>query len=120
MAKNKYLTTTPQPIQTLSFHLANKHRVRTILRSHPNSSGTQVAYVDVDGSIVGSAVLSRISSPGTNLTVFQAGVLAFQYAQSEAQRLKTHINGAELEGEEFLEMADVVQLTGKAFLVTVV
>lgn len=102
-------------MQTLDFQLDNKQRVRTVLRPQPNTAGTQVAYVELDASFAGSDVLSRISSATENLSVIQAGVRAVQYAQSEAERLKTQISRAELDGEEFLEMADVVEITGNAF-----
>lgn len=119
MAKNIYPITTLKPMQNFDFYLNNQQRIRTTLRPQPNSNKSQIDYVELDGHVpdLGSV---RISSPGANLTVSQAGQLAFQFAQSQAQRLKTQINRAEIEGEEFLEVVDVNQITSNVLPVKVV
>ncbi|OUL86130.1 hypothetical protein [Paraburkholderia hospita] len=119
MAKSAYPSTGQQPVQTLDFRLANGARVRTVLKPQPDASGMQVAHVDLDYTNAGSTWLMPIASQGQPRSVFQAGVLAYQIAQHEAQQAGgIGIDEAQLEGEEFLEVADVEQITGNSMPVT--
>ena len=121
MAKIDYPNTTLQPLQTLDFQLANGKCVRTILKPTPNVTGTHVAHVDLEYTNAGGTSLYPIDNQGQTLTVFQAGVRAYQIAQDEAyQAGNIKIVKILLEGEEFLEQADVEQITGNAIPVTVV
>ncbi|WP_186251054.1 hypothetical protein [Burkholderia gladioli] len=119
MAKTAYPSTDKQPMQTLDFRLANGAIVRTVLKPQPDASRTQVAHVDLDYTNAGSAWLIPVARQAQPLTVFQAGVLAYQIAQHEAQQAGgICIDEAKLEGEEFLEVADVEQITGNSMPVT--
>ncbi|CAD6563374.1 hypothetical protein ACFQ3P_43385 [Paraburkholderia sabiae] len=119
MAKTTYPSTRQQPVQILDFRLANGARVRTVLKPQPDASGRQVAHVDLDYTNAGSTWLMPVASQGQPRSVFQAGVLAYQIAQHEAQNAGgIGIDEAQLEGEEFLEVADVEQITGNSMPVT--
>lgn len=118
MVNNVYPSTILAPVQKVNFRFLNNERVSVVLLPQPNPANSQIHHVEVDASAADSLVLSRLSSPGSNLTLLQAGALALQYAQSEAQRRGTSIYGGELEGEEFLELSDVANLSGNAFPLT--
>ncbi|WP_257829838.1 hypothetical protein [Burkholderia glumae] len=119
MAKTAYPSTGQQPMQILDFRLGNGARVRTVLKPQPDASRTQVAHVDLDHTNAGGTWLLPVESQGPPRTVFQAGVLAYQIAQHEAQQAGgISIVEAQLEGEEFLEVADVEQITGNSMPVT--
>jgi hypothetical protein len=120
MAKNIYPGTTLRPMQQIDFYLSGSVRVRTILLIQPSAATGQIGDVHLEATMAGSDVLNAISTPGGNLTVFQAGVLAYQYAQSEAQRLRVQVNRVEVQGQEFIEVADVVAIIGNVVPVTVV
>ncbi|MFM0616200.1 hypothetical protein PQR37_19225 [Paraburkholderia nemoris] len=78
-----------------------------------------IDYVDLDYTNAGSTLRIPIASDGQPRSVIQAGVLAYQIAQHEAQRAcGIKIEEAQLEGEEFLERADVEQITGNSMPVT--
>jgi hypothetical protein len=49
-----------------------------------------------------------------------AAKLAFAFAQSEAARVNATIVSARLQGQEFLEQADVEKITSGSFAVTLV
>ncbi|WP_162877947.1 hypothetical protein [Trinickia diaoshuihuensis] len=119
MAKTAYSSTGQQPMQILDFRLANGARVRTVLKPQPDASRTKVAHVDLDYTSAGSTWLMPDASQGQPLTVFQAGARAYQIAQHEAQQAGgISIDEAQLGGEEFLEVADVEQITGNSMPVT--
>lgn len=121
MAKNAYPNTAQQPLQTMDFRLANNKRVRTMLKPKPNPTRTQVAHVELDHTNAGSTLLYPVGNADQARTVIQAGVLAYQIAQHEAQQAgNIKIVEVLLEGEEFLEKADVEQITGNTIPVTVV
>jgi hypothetical protein len=120
MTKNAYPDTTLQPLQMLDFRLGNGKLVRTVLKPQPDSTRTQVAHVDVEYTSAGSTLLTPVASQGQARTVFQAGAFAYQIAQHEAHQAGgITIEEAILEGEEFLEKADVEQITGNTMPVTI-
>lgn len=110
MVNTVYPGTTQQPMQQIDFFLSGDVRVRANLSMRPSKTG-QVEDVLVEATMAGSDVLNAILS-SENLSVFQAGTLAYRYAQSEAQRLGVQFDRIELQGQEFLEVADVEALTG--------
>lgn len=123
MAKNAYPNTTHQPLQTLDFRLANgmRVRVRTMLKPKPDLTRTQVSHVDLDHTNAGCTLLYPIGAQAQTRTVIQAGVLAYQIAQREAHQAgNVKIVEVLLEGEEFLEKADVEEITGNTIPVTVI
>ncbi|MBC8641614.1 hypothetical protein IAG25_32845 [Caballeronia sp. EK] len=115
MAKTNYPSTTLKPEQILDFNLQDGSRVRIVLQPKPDATGDKVAHVDLDCAQAGTSALTRVGNTGRPRTVFEAGVLAYQFAQKEAQRLGgVAIVGADLQGEEFLELADVQQIVGNS------
>lgn len=85
------------------------------------ASGDQVAHVDLECTNAGYSQLSTFDSQGKNRTVMQAGELAYKFAQHEAKQAGgVQIVEILLEGEEFLEKADVERITGNTIPVTVV
>ena len=73
-------------MQILDFRLANGARVRTVLKPQPDATRTQVAHVELDYTHAGSTLLMPVEFQGQPLTVFHAGVLAYQMAQHEARQ----------------------------------
>lgn len=122
MANNTYPDTTLQPLQILDFVLSNGKRVRAMLKPKLGpASGDQVAHVDLECTNAGYSQLSTFDSQGKNRTVMQAGELAYKFAQHEAKQAGgVQIVEILLEGEEFLEKADVERITGNTIPVTVV
>lgn len=121
MANNIYPDTTLQPLQTLDFVLKNGLRVRTMLKPKPDASNrAKVGDVDLDCTNPGGTRLDPMEPGLEPRTVIQAGVLAYQYAQNEAEQAKSPIVEARLEGREFLDIADVEDIVGRAFPVTLV
>jgi hypothetical protein len=115
MAKNKYPNTTHQPMQTLDFTLDNGMRVRAVFSPQPDSTRTLVAHVALECVPADETDLSLMNSSSRPQTIGDAALLAFQVAESEAKRVGHPIIGARLEGEEFLEKSDVVQITNGLF-----
>lgn len=70
--------------------------------------------------MAGSDMLNAIPTTDETLTVFEAGTLAYQYALSEMQCRGVQLDRVELEGEEFIEVADVLAIIGRDVPVTVV
>jgi hypothetical protein len=119
MVKNVYPQTTLQPQQKIDFHLTTGEMVRTLLSISPSTVPSQISHVDVDATMAGSPVLNRLSNAGAYLSIMQAGVLAHQYVQGEANRLGAQLKLVELQGEEFLEQADVISIIGNVAPVNV-
>lgn len=118
MTKTTYPSTLLQPTQILDFLLSNGTRVRTVLTPRPDASRTSVAHVDLEHAHAGSSTLMPVPNQGQLRSILQAGAQAYQIAQREAQRSGLNIDGAQLEGEEFLEVVDVEQITGNTIPVT--
>lgn len=114
MANNDYPNVTLPPLQRLDFRLANGDLVRTMLKPFPDQERAKVSHVELEDVETGSSL-----SKGRTLTVIQAGSHAYEFAKSVAQRTDGGaIVEAMLEGQEFLEKADVEQITGNAIKVT--
>ncbi|NIF40107.1 hypothetical protein F3J14_04165 [Burkholderia sp. Tr-862] len=118
MTKTTYPNTLLQPTQIIDFLLSNGTRVRAVLTPRPDASRTSVANVDLEYTNAGSAMLVPVPNQGQPRSVLQAGAQAYQIAQREAQRSGLNIDGVQLEGEEFLEVADVEQITANTIPVT--
>lgn len=119
MAKNKFPTTVHEPIQSFYFKLSNSMRVHAMLTPRPDSSGTQVAHVELQCAAAGNDLLMGFTSSSGSWSVTQAAQEAFRYARHEGQRVSATIVAVELEGQEFLEVADIVQIVGPGIQVSV-
>ncbi|WP_439673235.1 hypothetical protein AEMCBJ_34280 (plasmid) [Cupriavidus necator] len=115
MANNVYPDTALQPLQTIDFILANGLRVRTMLKPQPDANRVLVGDVELDCTNAGGTRLQPMGRDPLPRTVIQAGVLAYQYAQHEAEQHKTKIVEARLEGREFLDVPDVEDIVGRVF-----
>lgn len=118
MAKNTYPNTGQEPCQSVIFTFVNGLRMTATLFPQPDYSRTQVNNVEVDSTFAGETLQNRISKQNQKLTVFQAGELAFQAAESEAKRIGSLISEVSLEGQEFLEISDIQQISNNQLPVT--
>lgn len=112
MAKNSYPNDTLQPMQVVDFDLKNGLRVRAILLPQPDQTGSSIASVPLLCAQAGTYSLTPIGLQNPNQSVMEAAKQAWAYAQSEAQRVGTTVESARMQGEEFLEVADLNQITG--------
>lgn len=120
MAKNTYPLTTLRPRQQLEFRLSNGKKVITVLMPRPNTAGTKIAHVEVDYTAPGNEILHPVGHEGIPRTVLQAATLAYQVALSQGCKAAgVGIIEVLLEGEEFLERADMEAITCGAIPVTV-
>lgn len=120
MVNNIYPGTTFQPTQQIDFYLSGNTRVRTVLLIQPPSKNGQILDVHLHATLAGGVVLNPIPSSAGLLTVFQAGARAYQYVQSEAQRLQLQLERVEVSGEEFIEATDIKVIIGNIAPVTVI
>jgi hypothetical protein len=120
MVNNVYPGTTHRPTQQIDFYLSGNVRVRAVLSIQPSAIAGQIGDVHLQATEAGSDLLNTIPTPGENLSVFEAGTRAYQYVQSEAQRRRLQLDRVTLEGQEFLEVADVLAIIGRVVPVTVV
>jgi hypothetical protein len=120
MAKNAYPLTTLMPLQKVNFRLANGQSVRVLLMPQPDRSGTQIEHVEMDYAEAGSTLFVAVGHEGQRRSVTEAAEMAWQIALSQARRAGgTGIAEILLEGEEFLEKADIEKLTGPTIPVTI-
>lgn len=120
MSKTIYpAITAMQPLQTLIFKLENSMEVRCMLKPQPDASGLEVAHVDLDVVMAGKSQISGFGNPGQIWSVQQAAEHGYKFAQFEAGRVGTTIQAIHMEGEEFLEKSDLVQMVGSSIPVTV-
>lgn len=98
-------------MQILDFTLNKGMRVRAVFSPQPDSTGTLVAHVALECVRAGETLQSPLNSPNPPQTIEDAALRAFQFAEHEAKRVGEAITEARLEGEEFLEKSDVVQMT---------
>jgi hypothetical protein len=121
MAKNTYPLTTLLPVQKLDFRLSNGMKVRTVLMPRPNAASTKIAHVEIDYAGPGSEIFNPIGHEGIPRTVLEAASLAYQIAQSQTCRGEGFsIVEVLLEGEEFVERADMEKILGTAIPVKLV
>ena len=115
MAKNNFPGTTLQPMQILDFILGDNQRVRAVFLPQPDQTGTTVGHVAL--ACVHAGFNQEVPMPQQTRpqSITQAAQLAYRFAQSEAQRMNTNIASTILEGEEFLEVTDMEQITCRAF-----
>lgn len=115
MAKYNFPSTTLQPMQVLDFILGDNQRVRAVLLPQPDQTGMMVGHVAL--ACVPAGFNEEVPMPRQTRpqSITQAAQLAFEFAQAGAARMKTTIASANLQGEEFLEIADVEQITFNAF-----
>jgi hypothetical protein len=121
MANNTYPLTTLRPRQRLEFCLSNGKKVRTVLLPRPNNAGTRIAHVELDYSMPGSDIFNPIGHEGLPRTLIEAATLAYQIALSQSGKEDSvDIVEVLLEGEQFLERADLEAITGATIPVKVI
>lgn len=118
MAKNNFPGTTLQPMQVLDFILGDNQRVRAVFLPQPDQTGMTVGHVAL--ACVHAGCNQEVPMPQQTRpqSITQAAQLAYRFAQAEAHRVNTTIALANLQGDEFLEVADLEQITSNAFPVT--
>lgn len=119
MANNTYPLTTMMPLQQVNFRLENGRSVNVQLMPQPDISGTKVGHVEIDYTEPDSPLFIAIGHEGQRRSLTQAAALAWQIGLSQADAGTTHITEVRLQGEEFLERADIEKLAGPAIPVTI-
>lgn len=121
MAKNTYPNTGQEPCQSVNFTFVNGLKMTATLFPQPDYSRTKVNNVELFVTAAGVTLNSRMSKQNQNqkLTVYEAGELAFKCAESEATRIDSPISEVSLEGQEFLEISDILRISNNHLPVTV-
>jgi len=120
MAKTQYPGTSLQPMQVLDFVLSGNQLVRAVFLPRPDQTGTTVGHVTL--ACIPAGMVEQVAMPSQPMpqSLEAAAELAFAFAQSEAARVNAKIVSARLQGQEFLEQADVEKITSGAVTVTLV
>ena len=119
MVKNAYPCTTHRPVQVLDFVLQNDMVVRAEFSPEPSvTQADVVGHVEIEVTMGDDSTQVPLPPQSRPQTMLVACGQAYQFAESQSNRIGSPIIEARLQGEEFLEVSDVVQITGNAFPVT--
>ncbi|WP_434032694.1 hypothetical protein [Cupriavidus sp. a3] len=113
MANNTYPSDARKPVQTLTFLYKGGGIIYFYLHPQPDAQHERVATVEVTYEMPGWPTV--IETPSEQRSVMEAGVLAFNQAQTEGQVNGKTIQEVWLDGNEFLTKADLEDITGRAF-----
>ncbi|WP_069353372.1 hypothetical protein [Burkholderia cenocepacia] len=115
MANQQYPTDGGTPVQTLTFHYEGGASIYFYLYPQPDAKRERVATVEITYEMPGWPSVVELDK-GRLHSLIEAGVLAYNQAQTEGQvNKKGKIVEAWIDGREFLTSEDLTDIVGNAF-----